>query len=144
MFNELDKNGTLYTQLPENKQLLIDCTIVEQLLAHPDTELYMNVMGQGQEPIAMVLNRGQGDYPLKNHISTFERRPEVFDYNSYISNYLARDYQIENFDLTNSSFITYEDLLGNSHNNTGPVFGQTNSPTVSPTGDNSPSENSEL
>lgn len=111
----------------------IDLTIVEGVLAHPDTELHMNVMGQGREPIAMILNRGLGDYPLKNHIGTFERRLEICKYNPYISNYLAKDEQIESFDLSNSTSTTYEDLVGNSHTNIGPVFGKTDSPTSAPT-----------
>jgi hypothetical protein len=84
----------------------------------------MNVIGQGGEPIAIILNRGLGNYPLKNHIGTFERRPEICKYNSYISNYIAKDAQIKNFDLSNSTSITYEDLVGNSHTNIGPIFGE--------------------
>ena len=133
MLEKLGKNITKYNELPENRQLQIDLTIVEGLLAHPDTELHMNVMGQGREPIAMVLNRGLGDYPLKNHIGTFERRPEICKYNSYISNYLAKPEQIESFDRSNSTSTTYEDLVGNSHTNIGPVFGKTDSPTSAPT-----------
>ena len=37
------------------------------------------------------------------------------------------------FDLSNSTSITYEDLVGNSHTNIGPVFGKTDSPTSAPT-----------
>jgi hypothetical protein len=133
VLKELDKNITKYNELPESKQLQIDFTVVEGLLAHPDTELYTNVMGQGREPIALVLNRGLGDYPLPNHISTFERRPEICKYNSYISNYLAEPGQIKNFDASNSSSITYQDLVGNSQTNIGPVFGKTASPTSAPT-----------
>jgi hypothetical protein len=118
LLKKLEKNVTLYTQLPESKQAIIDLTIVEELIAHPDTELYMNVMGQGREPIAVALNRGEGDYPIQNHVGTFERRPEVFDYNSYISNYQLRPEQLEAFDLTNGTSTTYEDLLGNPHTNT--------------------------
>ena len=91
VLEKLGKNITKYNELPEAKQLQIDLTIVEGLLAHPDTELHMNVMGQGREPIALVLNRGLGNYPLQNHIGTFERRPEISEYNPYISNYLAKD-----------------------------------------------------
>ncbi len=133
VFEKLGKNITKYNELPESKQFQIDITIVEGLLAHPDTELHMNVMGQGIEPIALVLNRGLGNYPLKNHISTFERRPEICEYNPYISNYLAKDSQIKNFDLSKGTLITYEDLVGNSHTNIGPVFGKTDSPTSAPT-----------
>jgi len=80
----------------------------------------------------VVLNRGLGNYPLPNHIGTFERRPEICKYNSYISNYLAKPGQIEKFDASNSSSITYEDLVGNSHTNIGPVFGEIASPTSAP------------
>ena len=93
----------------------------------------MNVMGQGREPIALVLNRSLGNYPLQNHIGTFERRSEISEYNPYISNYLAKDSQIKGFDLSNPTSITYEDLIGNSHTNIGPVFGKTDSPTSAPT-----------
>lgn len=81
MLEKLGKNITKYNELPEAKQLQIDITIVERLLAHPDTELHMNV--KGKEPIALVLNRGLGNYPLQNHIGTFERRPEISEYNPY-------------------------------------------------------------
>lgn len=136
VLEKLGKNITKYNELPDNKQLQIDLTIVEGLLAHRDTALHMNVMGQGREPIALVLNRGLGDYPLQNHIGTFERRPEISEYNPYISNYLAKDSQIKGFDLSNSISITYEDLMGNSHTNIGPVFGKTDSPTSAPTVNN--------
>lgn len=91
VLQKLGKNITKYNELPQDKQLQIDFAIVEGLLAHPDTELHMNVMGQGREPIAMILNRGLGNYSLKNHIGTFERRLEIFEYNPYISNYVATD-----------------------------------------------------
>lgn len=132
VLEKLEKNITKYNQLSADKQLQIDLTIVEGLLAHPDTELYMNVMGQGREPIAVVLNRGLGNYPLPNHIGTFERRPEISHYNSYISNYLAKPGQIEKFDASNSTSITYQDLIGNSHTNIGPVFGEIASSTSAP------------
>jgi len=133
VLEELNKNITKYNELPENERSQIGFTIVEGLLAQPDTELHMNVMGQGREPIVVALNRGRGDYPLPNHIATFERRPEICQYNSYISNYLAKPGQIEKFDASNSSSITYEDLVGNSHTNIGPVFGEIASPTSAPT-----------
>ena len=56
VLKKLGKNVTRYNELPVNKQRQIDFAIVEALLAHPDTELHMNVIGQGREPIAMVLN----------------------------------------------------------------------------------------
>lgn len=40
--------------------------------------------------------------------------------------------QIEKFDASNSSSITYQDLVGSSHTNIGPVFGKTASPTSAP------------
>lgn len=140
MLEKLGKNITKYNELPDDKQLQIDLTIIEGLLAHPDTELHMNAMGQGREPIAMILNRGMGDYPLQNHIGTFERRPEICKYNPYISNYLAKDAQIEGFALSNSTSITYEDLVGNSYTNIGPVFGKTDSSTSAPTVNDATSE----
>jgi hypothetical protein len=88
----------------------------------------------------MILNRGLVNYSLQNHIGTFERRPEIYKYNSYISNYLAKDVQIEGFDLRNSILITYEDLVGNSHTNIGPIFSKTDSPTSAPTVNNVDSE----
>ena len=133
MLKKLSKNITRYNELAANKQLQINITLVEGLLAHLDTELHMNVIGQGREPIPMALNRGLGTYPLKNHIGTFERRPEISTYNAYITNYIAKNKQIGGFDITNSSSITYEDLFGNSHTNIGPVFGETDPPTFAPT-----------
>ena len=133
ILEKLGKNLTQYDELPKNKQLEIDLTIVEELLAHPDTELHMNVMGQGREPIAMLLNRGLGTYPLQNHIGTFERRPEICKYNPYITNYLANKNQIKAFDLSKNTSISYEDLVGNSHTNIGPIFGKIDSPTSRPT-----------
>nr|UVG41862.1 hypothetical protein [Navicula tsukamotoi] len=144
VLEKLGKNITKYNELSEFRQLQVDVTIVEDLLAHPQTELHMNVMGQAREPIALVLNRGLGDYPLKNHIATFERRPEIAEYNSYITNYLAYDLQIQNFDMSNGTSITYQDLVGNSHINIGPVFGSNSSkidlPTSAPTVDDVSSE----
>ena len=129
MLKKLNKNIINYNQGSKSQQVQVDITIVESLLAQPDTEIHMNVMGQGREPIIMVLNRGSGDYPLQNHIATFERRPEISKYNHYISNYLANEEQIEGFDRSNSTSITYEYLVGNSHTNIGPVFGEIASPT---------------
>ena len=142
VLEKLNKNITKYNELPEFKQLQIDLTIVEELLAHPETELHINVMGQGREPIAVVLNRGLGNYPLQNHIATFERRPEIAKYNSYITNYLAKERQIQDFDLSKRTSITYEDLVGNSHTNIGPVFGSSkiDPPTSAPTVDDVNSE----
>lgn len=103
ILGKLNKNIIKYNELPDSKKLQIDLTIVEELLAHPDTELYTNVMAQGRDPVIMVLNRGIGNYSLKNHISTFERRPEISKYNSYITNYVAKQKQIRDFDRSNSS-----------------------------------------
>ena len=98
----------------------------------------MNVIEQGREPIAMILNRGKGDYPIPNHIGTFERRPEICNYNSYISNYPAKDSQIERFNRGTNTSTTYEDLIGDSHTNIGPIFGESvvtddSAPTISST-----------
>ena len=89
----------------------------------------------------MLLNRGRGNYPFKNHISTCERRPEISEYNAYITNYLAKPKQIENFDRSNGTLIEYEDLVGNSHINNGPTFGHivatdNLTPTTAPTVNN--------
>lgn len=135
MLEKLKKNITKYNELPENKQLQIDLTIVEGLLAHPDTELHMNVMAQGREPIAFVLNRGLGNYPIPNHTATYERRPEISKYNAYITNYQANPKQMQAFDASNGTVINYEDLIGNVQTNIGPIFGKispTQLPTVEP------------
>ena len=118
---------------------------MERLLAHPDTELHSNVMGQAREPIFLVLNRGKENYPLSGHVATFERRPEISKYSSYITDYIAKDKQIKDFDLSNSTSITYEDVFGSSHTNIGPVFGKPKegSPTVRPL-DNNKNIDSEL
>jgi hypothetical protein len=141
VLQKLGENITKYNELSQNKKLQIGLTIVEELLAHPDTELHMNVIAQGREPILIILNRGLGNYSLTNHISTFERRPEICKYNSYLTNYVADDAQIKNFDFNNNTSITYEDLVENSHTNIGPIFGKrvvTNDsvPTTSPTVNN--------
>lgn len=135
------QNITEYLQLTVREKLLFDYSIIEKLLGHPKTELYTNVMAQGREPVFLILNRGLGDYPIKNHIAIFERRPELGKYDYYITNYAAKDPQIEKFDLSSNSIINYEDLLGNSKTNTGPIIGKNNiqinsSPTISPTIDN--------
>ena len=67
-------------------------------------------------------------------MATFERRPEICKYNPYISNYLLRDEQLENFDRSNNISTVYEDLVGNPHNETGPIIGSVapKSPTLAP------------
>lgn len=125
---------TRYLELSDGRQRQIDFTLVESLLAHPDTEIYNNVMAQGREPVFVALNRGlENNYSIPNHVATFERRPELFKYNSYISNYIGDDTQVENFDGSANTSITYNDLVGNSQTNIGPVFGKTNLPTSVPT-----------
>jgi hypothetical protein len=138
VLQKLNRNITKYNELAQAKKLQVDLTIVEELLAHPDTELHMNVFAQGREPIAMILNRGMGNYLIQNHIATFERRPEICKYNSYISNYVAEEQQIEKFDRSNGTSVNYEDLVGNSYTNIGPIFGKTvvsdnSAPTTSST-----------
>lgn len=93
----------------------------------------MNVMGQGREPIAAAFNReGSGNYSIPNHTTRFEGRPEIFEYNHYISNYGAEDWQMEKFDNSVNTSIPYEDLFGNLQVNGGRVFGKmTNPPTPS-------------
>ena len=133
VFKELGKNITRYLELPESKQRQIDVTIVESLLAHPDTEIYTNVMAQGREPVSLALNRGLGDYAIPNHLATFERHPELFQYNHYISNYIGTEDQVVNVDASANTSITYDDLVGNSQTNIGSVFGKTDPPTSAPT-----------
>lgn len=100
------------------------------MLGDSGSELYPNVMGQGREPVFLVMNRGKGNYSIPYHVATFERRGEIFNYNHFITQYIPSDLQIEEFDLSNSTKITYQDLLGNSHTNIGPVFGKKNTPTT--------------
>lgn len=116
-------NVTTYNQLGDNQKAAVHFDIVDRLLSHPNTELYLNVMAQGREPVFMVLNRGLGDYPIPNHMATFERRPEIGEYNPYISDYLLMRTQLENFDRSANTVIEYNDLIGNSHTNTDPIIG---------------------
>ena len=132
ILQKLGKNVTKYNELSKNEKLRVDVTIVEELLGQSDSELYTNVIRQGREPISLVLNRGLENYSLKNHIATFERRPEICEYNSYISNYISKKIQIENFDLSNSTSITYKNLIGDSYTNIGSFFGEIKSPTDTP------------
>jgi hypothetical protein len=126
VLNDLGLNTTAY---PGSKKLKVNIDIVESFLAHPDTELHMNVMGQAREPIAMLLNRVHGNYPIKNHINTFEWRPEISSYNPYITQYIAEEYQIANFERSNSTSISYEDVNSNSKTNIGPIFGKNETAT---------------
>jgi len=87
--------------------LIFDIDLIETLLGHPDTEIYPNVMGQGRELIFTALNRGHGDYAIPNHIATFERQSEITHLNLYISNYILDDPQVQKFDLSNRTEITY-------------------------------------
>ena len=134
VLEKLNENITRYNELPLNNQAQVGINIVESLLAHPDTEFYPIAIAQSREPISIALNRGQGNYSLKNHMATFERRPEICKYNPYISNYLLRDEQLENFDRSNNISTVYEDLVGNPHNETGPIIGSVapKSPTLAP------------
>ena len=81
-------------------------------------------MGQGVEPIILALNRGKDDYPVTNHIATFENRPEISKYNAYITHYQASPSQIQRFDASHE-VIRYQNLIKDSDPNThvGPVFG---------------------
>lgn len=90
-------------------------------------------MGQGREPITLVLNRGLGGYPIENHIASFERRPEIMKFNPYITTYQAQDRQMDNFNATQNHTMMYQDLVGNWQTNTGPIFGATEKPTMVPT-----------
>lgn len=123
LLEKLNKNITKYNELPAIKRWQLDISTMEKLIAHPDTELYSNVMGQGREPIFLVLNRGLGNYTFPNHIGTFERN-EMYNYNVYITNYILSREQMKNFDASKNSSIIYQDLFGNSHLNIGPIIGK--------------------
>ena len=84
----------------------------------------MNAMGQGHEPIVGVFNRGNGTYPIKNHLATFERKDSLYQYNSYITNYLLRKNQVDDFDASMNMSLTYEDPFGNRQTNIGPNIGE--------------------
>jgi hypothetical protein len=45
VLEKLGKNITKYNELPEEKRLQIDLTIIERLLAYPYIELHINVIG---------------------------------------------------------------------------------------------------
>lgn len=132
LLKKLNKDVEEYNALSDNEKRGFDLDVVEDLLAHPESELHMNVMGQGREPIAVVVNRGQGNYPIVNHVATFERRPEISQYNPYITNYALSPIQMEKFQNSNGTSIPYDDLVGNSQINVGPVLGKefTSAPTV--------------
>ena len=124
ILERLNRDVEKYMQATENERLQFDIDIVERLLGHPETEVHMDAMGQGREPIILMLNRGLGDYPIPNHVATLERRPEICSYNTYISNYIAKESQVKDFDMSQGSETPYEDLFGNSQINVGPVFGK--------------------
>ena len=145
MFSEAFKNAT-----PAEQQQM-SFKLAENLLAHPETEVYMNAMGQGREPIVCVINRGKGGYQPANHSATFDRHPYVWQHNHYISQYVPSPKQVEDFDKSVNMSITYEDIFGNLKTNVGPVFGKihnttnlssTTAPTTAPT--TVPSESSDI
>lgn len=88
VLKKLNKNITKYYESSKTERLKIDITIIEGLLAHPDTKINMHTMTQGRELVIMAINIGYGEYPVKNHIATFEHRFELFKYNHYITNYI--------------------------------------------------------
>lgn len=73
-----------YIELSQNERVVTDITIVESLLAYPRMKLHMNVIGQDRKLIIVALNQGQENYPLRNHMATFERRPEIYNFNPYL------------------------------------------------------------
>lgn len=145
-------NITAYNQFEDSHKAAVHFDVVDRLLGHPDTELHTNVMAQAREPVFMVLNRGLGDYPVPNHIATFERRPEICEYNPYITDYFLTDAQLKNFDLSANALIKYNDLIGNVQTNIGPIIGEdtrsaspsTSSPTSPSTVNNTESVDTEL
>lgn len=56
-------------------------------------------------------------------MATFERRPELYEYNHYISDYLWSPKKVEKFDNSKNTTITYQDAFGNEKTNVGPVIG---------------------
>lgn len=120
----IGKDVEQFESLPKIEQRKIAIDIVEKLLENPGTEIYSNAMGQGREPIFLALNRGTEGYPVEHHAASFERRPEIWKYNSYISNYILKSNQVTRFDNSVNTTIDYKDLMGNSITNTGPIFGK--------------------
>lgn len=138
ILEKLNLDITKYNELSPKQQAQVGIKIIELLLAHPHTEFYPIAIGQGREPISIVLNRGQGDYPVKNHIALFERRPEICKCNPYISNYFVNEGQLKDFDDSKNNSTVYEDLMGNLHNETGPIIGAVKiDPTASNTSNTS-------
>jgi hypothetical protein len=131
----LDKNATQYDLLSPNDQAKVDFFITESLLDHHNTKIYDSAMGQAREPIFLGYNDGKGvnPYPIPNHIITFSRQPGISNLSYYITNYQAKQYQIDNFFSTNNTIINYKDLFGIDQTNIGPIFGKAINNTINGT-----------
>jgi hypothetical protein len=64
-------------------------------------------MGQGREPIFLVLNGGLGNYSISNDTATVENRPQISKYNSSILNYQPNGKQFEAFDSSMGNITNY-------------------------------------
>lgn len=132
-----------FNKLPNSEIWLRGLKIKERLLQHPDTQLLKSVMAQGREPVFLLHNNGNGTYPIKDHIATFERRPELGSSNFYITDYVINFDQVKDLYSNDQIVIDYTDLLGNPQTNIGHIFGKnkgnitngniTDAPTLVPT-----------
>lgn len=107
-----------------NQKKLMSIRLVENLLGHPDTKFYFNAMLQKREPGIIVFNSGNGSYPVRNHLATFERQPALYDFNSFISQYQLADAQVREFYQSMNESIFYKDHFGNLIENIGPNVGR--------------------
>lgn len=123
ILNELNVSLDEYNNLSQSSKLKVSFNILENLLKHPDTEIYNNSMAQYREPVFVILNRGLGDYPIPNHAAIYERKPEIYNYNSYITDYQLKVPQVDKFDNSVNTTIEYKDSFGNQITNIGPVIG---------------------
>jgi len=109
--------------------------LCHKLLHHPATEIYDNVIGQGREPINVAINQNGTNYPIPNHAATFERKPQLYEHNHFITQYKLRNSQVEKFDNSMETTTTYQDECRFLETNVGPVFGKEieAEPTLAPT-----------
>jgi hypothetical protein len=127
LLKKLNANITKFLKYSENTQVKVSIGIIERLLDHPDTVIYENSMLQFREPGIVALNmggNGSNSYSIPGHMATFERHPELYEYNSYISNYILKHSQIVAFDKSMNHSLTYEDVFGNLKTNIGPNVGE--------------------
>lgn len=94
---QLGEDVIAFSKLEKYEQVIKGIGFVEKLLNDPETEFYYNATLQLREPGIVVLNRGLGDYPIENHIATFESNT-LYEFNSFISSYTLREEQLEAFD----------------------------------------------